>query len=360
MGIIVPRREKIMKIPMIDQSALGRKGAFYVGGQYAGEEGKHFMSDQMFVEVLEPKKVTHPYPVIMFHGAGQTNMNWLITPDGRMGWADYFVQNGFTVYLAEQPARARSAYHPAVNGATIYHPAEVIQNRFTTSQGKWPQAKLHTQWPGDGSDMEDETLRQFLSSQVEYLPSNKDSQALVLAAGQELLKLTGPAILLTHSQAGPFGWLLADACPDLIKAIVALEPTSPPFSRDLSRPESKNYGLAELPMHFEPAVSSPADFELRLLKSEKAGQSDGWVLKDENLSLPTLQNKAIALICSEASYHAECDHLVSYVMHQLGIDHDFIRLEEAGIHGNGHMMMLEKNNLEIAGMIIRWISEKGF
>ena len=51
-----------------------------------------------------PEKVSQPYPVIFFHGAGQTNVNWLITPDGRKGWADYFVEQGYAVYLAEQLA----------------------------------------------------------------------------------------------------------------------------------------------------------------------------------------------------------------------------------------------------------------
>lgn len=344
---------------MIDQSALGRKGAFYVGGEIAGEEGKHFMSDQMFVEVLEPKEVTHPYPVIMFHGAGQSNMNWLITPDGRKGWADYFVEHGFTVYLAEQPARARSAYHPSVNGPTIFHSAEALQKRFAGAEGGWPQACLHTQWPGE-ADFEDETFRQFLSAQIEYLPSNKESQRLVLAAGKQLLEMIGPALLITHSQAGPFGWLLADACPELVKGIAALEPSGPPFGRDLSTPQAKDYGLVDLPLHFDPPVNSPADLNLELLKSRQEGINDGWVLKENSLRLPTLAGKAIAIICSEASYHAGYDHLLSHVMDQLSVEHDFIRLEEKGIHGNSHMMMLEKNNLEIADLVIEWFAVHGF
>lgn len=38
------------------------------------------------------------------------------------------------------------------------------------------------------------------------------------------------------------------------------------------------------------------------------------------------------------------------------MEHDFIRLSELGIRGNGHMMMLEKNNLEIDSQLERWIS----
>jgi hypothetical protein len=33
-----------------------------------------------------------------------------------------------------------------------------------------------------------------------------------------------------------------------------------------------------------------------------------------------------------------------------------LRLEEQGIHGNGHMLMIEKNSLEIAARLNKWIS----
>jgi hypothetical protein len=42
-------------------------------------------------------------------------------------------------------------------------------------------------------------------------------------------------------------------------------------------------------------------------------------------------------------------------LRQAGVAHDFVRLPEAGICGNGHMMMLEQNNLEIARILEQWI-----
>jgi hypothetical protein len=35
-----------------------------------------------------------------------------------------------------------------------------------------------------------------------------------------------------------------------------------------------------------------------------------------------------------------------------------VRLAEAGIRGNGHMMMLEKNNLEIARYLREWLARR--
>jgi hypothetical protein len=41
---------------------------------------------------------------------------------------------------------------------------------------------------------------------------------------------------------------------------------------------------------------------------------------------------------------------------QAGVAHTFSRLEAAGIHGNGHMMMLEKNNLTVAAYLEKWLA----
>ncbi len=346
-------------IPLIDQSALGARGCFYVGGDYAETDGKKIRGGQMFVEVYEPKERLHPWPVVMLHGAGQTNMNWLQTPDGRMGWCDYFVSKGWCVVLAEQPCRGRSAYHPALEGPRGFHPLQIVRQRFTTDEGSWPQAKRHTQWPENGADWEDACFRQFASAQVEYLPSNKRSQELMLSAGKQLLELLGPCVLLTHSQAGPFGWLLADACPEKVRGIVAMEPFGPPYSRDLSPEAEGNYGLAELPLHFEPPVASSRELQWEILPAPHPDLLDGWVPKAGVHTLPNLKGIPILLAVSEASYHAQYDHLFSEFFTRCGVPHDFLRLEEAGIHGNGHFMMMEKNNLEIADLFLRWLKEKG-
>lgn len=340
-----------MKIPRIDQSNVSAKSYFYIEGEIVREPGKQHMCNQMYVEALFPKVQTQPYPIVMFHGAGQTNMNWLMTPDGRMGWADFFVSKGYAVYMCEQPSRGRSAYHAEDNGPRTYHSLESLQ-RFMSNNGNWPQSCRHTQWPGTGSlDMQDEIDRQFIASQVEYLPSNAISQQLVLNCGSRLLDEIGPAILMTHSQAGPFGWLLADARPNLVKGIVALEPSGPPLSTDLSCPIAKNYGITDLPMTFDPPIADKKDLRMQLLKSDTADLNDGWVLAEPAPKLVRLQGIPIWLVVSETSYHAGYDHLTSYVLNQCGVAHEFIRLEDEGIYGNGHMMMIEKNSLVIAEMI---------
>jgi hypothetical protein len=77
--------------PSYDHSAIARRGYFYVGGSYVGEPGKRVMHGQMYVEVLTPREPRHRYPLVLIQGAAQTATNWLGTPDGRPGWADFFV-----------------------------------------------------------------------------------------------------------------------------------------------------------------------------------------------------------------------------------------------------------------------------
>src|SRR5215469_17449274 len=213
--------------------AFSTRGFFYIGGKYTGDPVSQIMNGQMYVEVLRPQRVTRKYPLLFLHGLSQTATNWLGTPDGRMGWADYFLQQGYVVYLIDQPARGRSAWHPS-DGALQILSAPEIERRFTATEvsGFWPQAKLHTQWPGDGpkkGQRGDPIFDAFYATQVETVISNAETQQRNQEAGTALLDRIGPAIVLTHSQSGSFGWLIADARPRLVKAIVGIEPAGPPF-----------------------------------------------------------------------------------------------------------------------------------
>jgi len=68
-----------LPVPTVDQSAVAQRGYFYVGGKYAGEPGKEIMRGQVYVEVLAPKEVRQPYPLVLIHGAAQTATNWMGT-----------------------------------------------------------------------------------------------------------------------------------------------------------------------------------------------------------------------------------------------------------------------------------------
>src|SRR6266480_2429537 len=160
-----------LPVPAFDQSAVAARGYFYVGGTYVGEPGKEIMQGQIYVEVVAPKDVRRPYPLVLIHGNAQTPTNWMGTPDGRQGWADIFVGQGYVVYMLEQPMRGRSAWHPS-DGATRMFRVDEEERLFTDNarSGNWPQAKKQTQWPGDGpgkGKKGDPVFDAFYATQVE-------------------------------------------------------------------------------------------------------------------------------------------------------------------------------------------------
>jgi hypothetical protein len=55
------------------------------------------------------------------------------------------------------------------------------------------------------------------------------------------------------------------------------------------------------------------------------------------------------------SYHAAYDHCTAAYLEQAGARNTLIRLADIGVRGNGHMMMIEKNNAVIAGVIAQWL-----
>ena len=79
-----------------------KRDYFYVGGQYvpaAPPTNGTIMTGQIYVEHLIPVDcgVSQKYPLVLWHGAAQTGTNWLNTPDGREGWASYFLNQGYEV-----------------------------------------------------------------------------------------------------------------------------------------------------------------------------------------------------------------------------------------------------------------------
>jgi pimeloyl-ACP methyl ester carboxylesterase len=347
---------------------IAEQGYFFVGGRYTKTSDGQVMSGQMHVQYQIPQNRTQPYPVVMWHGGGQTGTNFMGTPDGRMGWGDYFLQRGYAVYIVDQPGRARSGFFTEVYGKTRRPNATAMSERFTAPAraNAYPQAKLHTQWPGTGV-AGDPVFDQFFASQVEDIADVGVIERLNREAGIALLDKIGPAILLTHSQSGPFGWQIADARPKLVKGILAIEPNGPPFHENTVTGSpgwfkdgaiGRAWGITRGPLTFSPALSDAK--ELAMTQQAKASGPDlvrCW-LPGKPRALPNLQGIPILIVVSEASYHAPYDHCTADFLTQAGVKNDFVRLTDLHIHGNGHMMMLEKNNLEIAAFLVKWAQEK--
>src|SRR5215216_6531732 len=91
----------------------------------------------------------------------------------------------------------------------------------------WPQAHLHTQWPGTG-DLEDPISTLMLSGFLPEMGDVAKQQATTRDALVALVDKIGPSIVMMHSMGGPAGWLVTDARPDAVKAVLAIEPNGPP------------------------------------------------------------------------------------------------------------------------------------
>lgn len=334
---------------------------FYVGGRYVGETGRELMAGQMYVEKLVPSKVTQPLPLVLVHGAAQTATNWLSTPDGRTGWAEHFLALGYVVYLVDQPARGRSAWHPDVNGKLRMFTAAQLERLFTASAqlGDWPQAKRHTQWPGTGRKG-DPVFDAFYATQVESLASDSETQELMQAAGSALLDRIGPAVIVTHSQAGLLGWVIAESRPALVKAIVAIEPSGPPFHNAApGNPKARAWGVTDIPVTYDPPVSDPAQIATqRQVSPDGEGLIACTLQREPARKLTHLAKIPVLITTAESSYHAPYDHCTAAYLRQAGVPVEYIRLEQRGILGNGHMVMLEKNNLQVADFIESWIRDR--
>ena len=343
--------------------SIAKQGYFFVGGHLFPTSGDQAMAGQMFVQFQVPAGTVKPYPVVMVHGGGQTGTNFLGTPDGRPGWNEWFLRQGYAVYIVDQPGRGRSAYYAAAQGAVAPSLARGTAQRFTAPEryNLWPQAQLHTQWPGSGQ-AGDPVFDQFFASQEASITDNVLMDESTRDGLVALLERIGPSVVLTHSRSGPFGWLAADARPDLVRAILAVEPNGPPFfDVPPSTPTptlARRWGIAYAKLNFDPLVEQPSSLAPSLdPKADGPDMEPCWLPGGAKRALPALQRTPILVLASEASYHARYDQCTVRFLQQMGAQPDFVRLADIGIHGNGHMMMLEKNNDQVAKVLTDWLAE---
>ncbi|KAK5997734.1 putative secreted lipase [Cladobotryum mycophilum] len=325
---------------------------FYAGGQYVEDgSGDFTFQDQLYVERLVPSHgISHDTPIVLIHGQGQTGTNFLNKPDGGEGWASQFIRQGYEVYILDQTYRGRSPWVPSDNaagyGASIAPPFTVsrVQQFFTATRDYllWPQAVNHTQWPGTGKKG-DPIFDAFYAANVQFLANETYQQVTVQQAGAALLDRIGkPVILLGHSQGSNMPLLIADARPNLSKALILVEPTGPPFQEVLwSNPGARAWGLSDAPMIYSPAVHDPNQ---DLVREEHAP--------------PSPSSQPILLVTGEASYHARYDYCTVKFLQQAGCSKtEHLDLGKVGEHGNGHFIFLEKNSKEVQLLLKDWIAK---
>src|SRR5262245_25126550 len=349
---------------------------------------------QMYVESFVPARVRHPYPIVLVHGGGGQGLDWLGTPDGRRGWAQILLEEGYKVYVVDRPGHGRSPFHPDVDGPFPAQnlPLEQMSGQFTPPNAAKPAnnelRKKHNQWPGTG-EVGSRDLDQMVASQggsyvqagggapaaggrgggagrgaapapaaplvvgPNGMPAGgPDSQHLVWRQrGAMLLDKIGPAIIMTHSAGGPFGWLVAEIRPNLVKGIVAIEGGGQPFGG------ANVWGMSTVPVAYDPPVADRSEIKTKRIDAPEPGVNAYLLQEEPARKLKNLQNIPIVIVTAEASFASPGNPGGIAYFKQAGCKAEELRLVDHGIHGNGHMMMVEKNNREVLKPILAWIDK---
>jgi pimeloyl-ACP methyl ester carboxylesterase len=359
--------------PPVDQKrpplVLKTHGIFWAGGKIVtrtqtGNEAagdrkqipynqQQVLAGQAYVEYFIPQRLRRgprTLPIVMIPGGGLVGVHFLTTPDGREGWADYFVRRGYPVYIVDVPGRGRAGF--MVDGFNNVRAGAAAPNsqgelRMWDSSGwlEWNTGPLPAPTPQHGPNdpscigndardpnnpsvycngnlmpaLDDEGYRHWLAALMPEGPVAGGIDPGIIAALQKI----GPAIVIGHSAAGTMAGRMANDKPELFKAVIGIEPQG-----DCNLPPNVEVkGLAKVPtysIHGINQVGRPQTGPC-LDTYDKINKAGGDAIY---LSLPKLPRSAL---------------------------ND--RIPQAGIWGNDHIMMWDTNSDEIAGILLKWIEQ---
>jgi pimeloyl-ACP methyl ester carboxylesterase len=309
-------------------------GSFHVGGRSAELSGKPvreiyfaaggvparvdpnglYQVEQMYVQYFLPKNRRGKLPLLMWHGGGLTGVTYETTPDGRDGWLNMFLRKGWDVYNSDAVERGRSGFaSPDIwkgepNFLTQANPFERF--RIGEGQGSWnadPDKRKvlsGNQFPVDAYDA-------FVKQVV---PRWLTTDEAITAAYTALVDKVCPCVILFHSQAGTFAFKVAQARPDKVKALVAVEPANP-------GDKDKAAAIKNIPV--------------LMVFGDFIPQDSRWPKMREN------------------------DLAYADAVRAAGGSVEVVNLPEIGIKGNSHMLMMDKNNAQVADLIQAWLAGKG-
>ena len=301
---------------------LSDEGSFFVNGKVVPTNTTppgHVTIDQMYVHYWIPAKVSGP-PVIMVHGAAHTGITYETTPDGREGWATYFVRKGYPVYVVDQPGQGRSGFNTAAiaKAKADANAAEIPNIPPNTREGNWVNVlfgpAFGTAWPDEQFPLQAED--EYQSGLVPNANATlENGDTTVIDALTALVDKIGPAVLMVHSQSGSFGMQVVRRRPALVRAIVSLEGSCTPMTP----------ADAQGPFHNVPFLSLFGDHTEGAVGFNGDARRNGCI-------------QSVATIKAA------------------GGPATFVLLPAIGIKGNSHMLMMDKNNLQIADIVMTWLA----
>ena len=397
------KTRKFLKKPLVIED----QGSFFIGGvpkvtTYAtpappnpnqAPAPNQITIGQMYVQFQVPanKKPNMP-PVIMVHGSTHTAACLESTPDGREGWAPYFVRQGISTYIVDQAGRGRSGFDESV----IHEAAAMIRNGDITNGtarmpgfGRITDNGAWTAWFGHLSPAGSNILTGTLIRHGDPGDPPTDTShgkgyypAYPLSADANIVSRAGA---IAEAPAGPSNYYALEYYKQLVPNAEVTLPGSICATCDPTEISPANTwtpkDLAELVERLGGAVVAThsqsgimGHHMVRILKEH--GHLDmlkGLITIEGSCSLPNSGLKAedfdkIPYMALKGDYTATsevCDTTVNAIKTRRAAGQgtakaDYIKLDELGnpiFNGTTHMMMLGTNNLEVADVILNWAGE---
>ena len=269
---------------------------------------------QMYVQGFLAGEPNGSVPLLMWHGGGMTGVTWETTPDGRPGWVELALRDGFDVYVSDAVERGRSSFPPTAvtEMAPVFRPKELSWQIFRMGpEGGYasgPAERRFFEGQRFPAAQFDVFCNQFVARWPELVP-------LVEKAYDLYLQQFESSIIMGHSQGCGFAQAAAAKQPGLVKAIVLVEPSGSPTG--LSNAELE--GLKDVP-HL-------------VIWGDFFEQSPVWQGYRQTV---------------EAHLDA---------LRAVGTPVTVVDLPAIGINGNSHFPMMDDNSADIWNLVSKWLNE---
>ncbi|MFC1919893.1 alpha/beta fold hydrolase [Chloroflexota bacterium] len=315
---------------------IADQGSFFAGGRTVTDKnGATTRADHLYAQYQKPINPRR-YPLVLWHGGGETAKTWESTPDGREGYNTIFLRQEFSVYLVDQPGVGRGGKPAEDVTCPVIYSDPYIWELFRWGQWSPPANPTPTYYPdiqvSQGTQDADQYLKQrMLNLTLLWGP-------IIYEAGVTLFEAIGPAVLINHSAGGGNGWGIA-LLTDKVMGIVAYEPVNFVFVEGEVPP---NLG------RFDAMVVSAAEFK-------KPTRLPIQIVYGDNLDMPGTDPKRKQW-WNEVHYGAE--QFVAAV-NRHGGDAQLLLLRDTGLPGHTHFPFSDYGNDKVADLLSQFLKEKG-
>jgi pimeloyl-ACP methyl ester carboxylesterase len=330
----------VAALPALAGGEAGRLTLRDLGEKYVGyttepgDNGSVNVSNAMFVQYMLPADRKHKYPLVMIHGGGGQGTDWMQTPDGRDGWADYFVADGWDVYVVDRPGHGRSQSNPSCRDGKVGVANSTIIARLSTSDPKV--------WPGGEPTPTNPAVIGWTASSTTAPYCGDMVAAQKISA---LLDEIGPAVLLAHSAGGGSTFRVPELNAKNVVGIVAFEAAG-------ANPVAPGFGNS-------PPLIASWKTDPALPQGFASVDHGGCPMQgDKPSKLVSYAKIPVILVGSEKGL-ANLDALKcqASVWKQAGVDASYVYLPERGLKGGGHFAMAQLDTAKYAKVFIDLATE---